>query len=470
MKRILTFILFIATTTLYAQEFVDLGLSVKWATCNLGGFEDGQRVFYEYGDTISIQNRNKQGKREDFKFSKVVLDEYNELSPQNDRATYLLGKDYHIPTYSEVKELIEYCTCERIEQDGEILFKVTGPNGNSIFFNKNAEYMTSTVIDNCGRHYSFKISPQISKEKNDTTFGLYVYNTDGCITEQLRPVLGQKTSTNMEFVDLGLSVLWANKNMKARNLWDIGSEQYSWSLPHERKKICGLVDAYTFLGPDCYSNNARLYYDGTVDLCMNVMPKYDAATTALGDEYRTPSKNEYEELLSQCEWKDTVLHGQHGFWITGKTGNSIFFPAAEYGVYYLSATAKAGKKNTYRFDPSQKIIVAYGSSNYLRAVKGKATCPSPSYDTLSQPVYIRGNIVDEYGVRLDGVCIVSQKTGEVYHTNKGHFQIPLYYQSDTLFIKKEEFKEKVITISEEDAKGRRTIELEEIWRKIRRTW
>ena len=41
MKRILTFILFIATTTLYAQEFVDLGLSVKWATCNLGGFEDG---------------------------------------------------------------------------------------------------------------------------------------------------------------------------------------------------------------------------------------------------------------------------------------------------------------------------------------------------------------------------------------------------------------------------------------------
>ena len=136
MKRILTFILFIATTTLYAQEFVDLGLSVKWATCNLGGFEDGQRVFYEYGDTISIQNRNKQGKREDFKFSKVVLDEYNELSPQNDRATYLLGKDYHIPTYSEVKELIEYCTCERIEQDGEILFKVTGPNGNSIFLTR----------------------------------------------------------------------------------------------------------------------------------------------------------------------------------------------------------------------------------------------------------------------------------------------------------------------------------------------
>ena len=136
MKHILTFILFIATTTLSAQEFVDLGLSVKWATCDLGGFEDGQRVFYEYGDTISMQSRHKQGKSEDFKVSEVVLDEYNELSPQNDRATYLLGKDYHIPTYSEVQELIEYCTCERIEQDGEILFKVTGPNGNSIFLTR----------------------------------------------------------------------------------------------------------------------------------------------------------------------------------------------------------------------------------------------------------------------------------------------------------------------------------------------
>lgn len=47
-----------------------------------------------------------------------------------------------------------------------------------------------------------------------------------------------------------------------------------------------------------------------------------------GDEWRTPSWDEWEELKDGCEWTWTTRDGQEGFLVTGRTGESIFLPAA----------------------------------------------------------------------------------------------------------------------------------------------
>ena len=51
-----------------------------------------------------------------------------------DAATVILGKEYRTPTLDQIKELLKECKWKRTTQNGVKGMKVTGPNGNSIFF------------------------------------------------------------------------------------------------------------------------------------------------------------------------------------------------------------------------------------------------------------------------------------------------------------------------------------------------
>lgn len=72
------------------NEYIDLGLSVKWASCNVGANSPE-----EYGDYLTYDEANK----------------------------------YKLPTEKEFEELIDRCTWTW-EKTG---YKILGPNGNSIF-------------------------------------------------------------------------------------------------------------------------------------------------------------------------------------------------------------------------------------------------------------------------------------------------------------------------------------------------
>lgn len=100
-----------ANLTLYAQwgttsgttaghDWVDLGLSVKWATTNVGASKpEGYGTFYTYREA---QER-------------------------------LWTSPWRTPTYDELKELRNECTWKWTTQNGVNGCKVTGPNGESIF-------------------------------------------------------------------------------------------------------------------------------------------------------------------------------------------------------------------------------------------------------------------------------------------------------------------------------------------------
>ncbi len=129
------------------HEWVDLGLSVKWATCNVGanspekwgdffawGEVEPKTTYdwsiYKYGtdeDQLTKYCTNSDSGKDGFVDNKTVLD------PEDDAATVNWGGTWRMPTIAEQQELVDNCTWTWTTQNDVNGCKVTGPNGNSIF-------------------------------------------------------------------------------------------------------------------------------------------------------------------------------------------------------------------------------------------------------------------------------------------------------------------------------------------------
>ena len=133
------------TVPFAAPEAVDMGLSVKWASWNLGAEKETEAGnYYAFGET---ETRATYGKEEQTykwwdsstnKFSrysdvdnKFSLKDYNYV---DDAARVNLGNGWRIPTAAENKELSWNCSCSFINRDGVDGMLITSNiTGNSIF-------------------------------------------------------------------------------------------------------------------------------------------------------------------------------------------------------------------------------------------------------------------------------------------------------------------------------------------------
>ena len=125
---------------------VDLGLSVKWATCNVGAskpedygdyFAWGETQSKEYYDWSTYKwsngnhdNLTKYGMDSNYGIvdNKIILDK------TDDAAAINWGGSWRIPTDAEMTELREQCTWTWTNQNGVNGYKVTSTkNSNSIF-------------------------------------------------------------------------------------------------------------------------------------------------------------------------------------------------------------------------------------------------------------------------------------------------------------------------------------------------
>lgn len=98
------------------HEYVDLGLSVKWATNNMYGH-------YRFGEKNPRPTR--VGNTDSYRGSTYSL--------SNDVARANWGGNWRLPTKSEFEELINKCKWTATTQGGVRGLKVTGSTGNSIF-------------------------------------------------------------------------------------------------------------------------------------------------------------------------------------------------------------------------------------------------------------------------------------------------------------------------------------------------
>lgn len=142
-------------------QAVDLGLSVKWASCNVGATKPE-----EYGDYFAWGEVKPKGvySWETYKYcngSYNTFTKYNKdsrygrvdykttLEAQDDVATVNWGSNWRMPTKAEQDELRNNCTWDWTTQNGVKGYKVIGPNGNSIFLPA-AGCMNNSDIFNAG--------------------------------------------------------------------------------------------------------------------------------------------------------------------------------------------------------------------------------------------------------------------------------------------------------------------------------
>ena len=128
------------------HEYVDLGLSVKWATCNVGASKPEEYGdYFAWGETQPKSTYNwstyKWCRGSYDTQTKYCIDSYYgtvdnkttlELSDDAARANW--GGSWRMPTKAEQDELREQCTWTWTTQNGVNGYKVTSKsNGNSIF-------------------------------------------------------------------------------------------------------------------------------------------------------------------------------------------------------------------------------------------------------------------------------------------------------------------------------------------------
>lgn len=118
--------------------------------------------------------------------------------------------------------------------------------------------------------------------------------------------------SNVEAVDMGLSVRWANCNLGATRDTEIGA-YFAWGETTEKS----VYDWSTYFDADCTEADASI--------CGSPL---DAAYQAWGDQWRLPSLAEMQELCDRCTWVWQEKNGVEGCLVTGPSGASIFLPAA----------------------------------------------------------------------------------------------------------------------------------------------
>lgn len=146
---------------------VDLGLSVKWAACNLGTsacFETGS--LYQWGDQRNNCLLNISG-------------------TSYDQATQELGEGWQLPTLEQAQELINNCRWTPSTYRGVKGFIVTGSTQNAIFIpDVNNDYWTGTCDVNTNEAYILDIYFSYYSD-----YSTYMMSTDARYTyHYIRPV------------------------------------------------------------------------------------------------------------------------------------------------------------------------------------------------------------------------------------------------------------------------------------------
>ena len=165
-------------------RYVDLGLSVMWATCNLGASSPEEYgLYYQWGDTQGWGSDSSDGKNffwDDYKWcngSTKTLTKYNTkseygtvdnktvLDKEDDAAYVALGGKWRTPTIDEWRELKRNCTWRLTYQNGVMGFIVTskkqGYTDKSIFLPKPGYRIMGGIVDVGLVHYYWSSSLNI---------------------------------------------------------------------------------------------------------------------------------------------------------------------------------------------------------------------------------------------------------------------------------------------------------------------
>lgn len=157
------------------HEYVDLGLSVKWATCNVGASKPEEYGdYFAWGETTPQSNNRYYW--DSYKLCKGsyntitkyctnssygTVDNKTTLEPADDAARANWGGSWRMPTKLEFDELKTKCTWVWTTQNGVKGYKVMSKtNGNSIFLPAAGSRLVAPLDDvgTQGKYWSSSLS------------------------------------------------------------------------------------------------------------------------------------------------------------------------------------------------------------------------------------------------------------------------------------------------------------------------
>lgn len=127
------------------KGYIDLGLSVKWATCNVGAEKPEEYGdYYAWGETEVktlyawssykyCEGTEKSLTKYNTQSEYGMVDNKTTLDLADDVVHVKWGGKWRMPTDSEMEELYTLCHWKSTSKNNVSGYTVTGPNGNSIF-------------------------------------------------------------------------------------------------------------------------------------------------------------------------------------------------------------------------------------------------------------------------------------------------------------------------------------------------
>lgn len=365
-------------------EAIDLGLSVKWASFNIGATkpeEDGDFFAWAELEPKEMYTFGTYLYRNTFLGTSICGTPY-------DAAYVKWGGSWRMPTIDELRELFSQCTSTFVSRSGTAGRYFTGPNGNSIFLPAAGEhtsygfeghlrtgnYWSGTMNLNEEALYVDFDSGSLSPwGDGEPTYGhsIRAVYDDSNITSSIGIETGTANVTSDGTATLKANVTGAVKAVAVGFIFgqdaDISENKgtffYMRSNGEFERQYSALTHGTT------YYYRAFAYVNGlyklgvtksftipaetnpvpeAVDLGLSVKwasfnvgatrpEEYgsffdydivDEARANWGAGWRLPTREEAEELTNQCTRIWTSVNNVEGLELKGPNGNSIFLPAA----------------------------------------------------------------------------------------------------------------------------------------------
>lgn len=161
----------------------------------------------------------------------------------------------------------------------------------------------------------------------------------------------------MKAVNLGLSVMWGDCNIGAKECYEEGN-LYSW------KEIVPEVDRLSAL---------------RAPVAMPDSMKNDLAGKLYGTGWKVPTRDQMLELMQNCEFEFVPVGMTKLLKATGPNGNSIYLPLAgnedrngnkvQGGFYWTSTKAVEEQNYAYQMRIAEQIHFGYNNINVLQSVR-----------------------------------------------------------------------------------------------------
>ena len=204
---------------------------------------------------------------------------------------------------------------------------------------------------------------------------------------------GGTTTEVKDYVDLGLpsGLMWRKYNVGANSEYEAGN-YYAWAETSPKQEYNR--DTYKY----CVQINGIGRYSYTKynkkDKLTVLQPEDDAATANLGNNYRTPTREEWKELLNKCNWEvvtktnNNYMNPVVDYWkVTGPNGKFIILPSTGYYAESIKDESWTSYLSATNADPANAKTLAWNLTNTKK--QPSIYDMGRSYGYPVRPVYIK---------------------------------------------------------------------------------